>query len=161
MLHLGTRLWLNKTHSAWLLLQTWSWLYMTRWCEYILATVGDCQIFERAPKYAAKCHTFRTRKIQATHALMSCKNSNEWNLSIEKPFHSFEVKSSCLSVNNKMKHCVSSALVLKYTPIKNLLSRVHEPPDPFTRVHVGLGVLSPSLVSLKKVFPTISQLSQL
>ena len=34
-----------------------------------------------------KYHTFRTRHVQATYALMSCKNNNECNLSVEKPFH--------------------------------------------------------------------------
>ena len=62
-------------------------------------------------------------------------------------------------------HCVLSALLLNTPPIKNLLSRVQEPPDPITRVQVGLGVEghvpSPSLVSLNKVFPTISKFSQL
>ena len=131
----------KKTHSAWLLLQTWSRLYMTGWCEYILTTVGDCQFFEGPRKYAMKCHTFRTRNVQATHTLMSCKNSNEWNLTVEKPFHvRSQIHSSSLSVNNKMKHCVSSALLLNILPIKNLLSRVHEPLNPFTRAHVGLGV---------------------
>ena len=63
-----------------------------------------------------------------------------------------------------MKHCVSSALLLNTPPIKNLLSQVQEPPDPITRVQVGLGVEghvpSPSLVSLNKVFPAISQLQR-
>ena len=73
---------------------------MTGWCEYILATVGDCQIFEGAPKYAMKYHTFRTRKVQATHTLMSGKNNNEWNLSAEKRFDiRSQIHSSGLSVN--------------------------------------------------------------
>ena len=64
-----------------------------------------------------------------------------------------------------MKHCVSSTLLLNKPPVKNLLSRVQEPPDPVTRVQVGLDgwghVQSPSLVYLNKVFPAISEFSQL
>ena len=51
---------------------------------------------------------------------------------------------------------------MRIPPVKNLLSRVQEPPDPIIRVQVGLdvegNVPSPSLVSLNKVFPAISQL---
>ena len=134
--------WLNKTHSAWLLSQTWSWLYLTVWPEYVLTTVDDCQIFKGARKYAMKYHTFRTRYVQVTYALMGCKNNNECvNLSLEKPFQvRSQIHSSSLSVNNKIKHCVSSALLLSTQPIKNLLGRVQEPPDPITRGQVGLGV---------------------
>ena len=97
---------------------------------------------------------FRTRYVQATYALMSCKNNNECNLSVEKPFHArSQIHSSSLSVIYKMKQCVIPT-------VKNLLSRVQEPPDPITRVQVGLDVEghvpSPSLVSLNKVFTAIS-----
>ena len=134
--------WLNKTHSAWLLSQTWSWLYLTVWPEYVLTTVDDCQIFKGARKYAMKYHTFRTRYVQVTYALMGCKNNNECvNVSLEKPFQvRSQIHSSSLSVNNKIKHRVSSALLLSTQPIKNLLGRVQEPPDPITRGQVGLGV---------------------
>ena len=136
------------------------------WREYILVTVGDCQIFEGASKYAMKYHTFRPRHVQATYALMSCKNNNEWNLSVEKPFHvRNQIRSSSLSVINEMTQCVSSSLPLNTPPIKHLLSREQEPLDSITRVQVGLGVEghvpSPSLVCLNKVFPAISQFSQL
>ena len=51
---------------------------------------------------------FRTRYVQATYALMSCKNNNECNLSVEKPFHArSQIHSSSLSVIYKMKQCVS------------------------------------------------------
>ena len=93
---------------------------------------------------------------------MSCKNNNECNLSMEQPFHvRSQIHSSSLSVVNKMKPCVSSTLLLNTPPVKNLLSRVQEPPDPIIRVQVGLDVeghvSSPSLVSLNKVFSAISQ----
>ena len=138
------------------------WLCMTGWREYILATVGDCQIFEGARKCAMKYHTFRTRHLQAIYALMGYKNNIECvNLSVEVHVRS-QIHSSSLSVKNKITQCVSSALLLNTPPIKNLLSRVQEPPDPITRVQVGSGVEehvpSPSLVSpVNKVFPTISQ----
>ena len=120
----------------------WSWLYLTVRPEYVLTTVDDCQIFKGAREYAMKYHTFRTRYVQVTYALMGCKNNNECvNLSLEKPFQvRSQIHSSSLSVNNKIKHCVSSALLLNTPPIKNLLGRVQEPPDPITRGQVGLGV---------------------
>ena len=49
---------------------------------------------------------------------------------------------------------------MRIPPVKNLLSRVQEPPDPITRVQVGLDaeghVPSPSLVSPNNVFRAIS-----
>ena len=106
-----------------------------------------------------KHHTFRTRHLQAIYTLMGYKNNIECvNLSVEKPFHvRSQIHSSSLSVKNKITQCVSSALLLNTPPIKNLLSRVQEPPDPITRVQVGSGVEehvpSPSLVSqVNKVF---------
>ena len=109
---------------------------------WIRPLVDNCQFFKGARKYAMKYHTFRTRYVQVTYALMGCKNNNECvNLSLEKPFQvRSQIHSSSLSVNNKIKHCVSSALLLNTPPIKNLLGRVQEPPDPITRGQVGLGV---------------------
>ena len=84
-----------------------------------------------------KHHTFRTRHLQANN--IECVN-----LSVEKPFHvPSQIHSSSLSVKNKITQCVSSALLLNTPPIKNLLSRVQEPPDPITRVQVGSGVEEP------------------
>ena len=79
-------------------------------------------------------------------------------MSVEKPFHvRSQIHPSSLNVNNKITHCVSSAQLLNTSPIKNLLSRVQESPDPITRVQVGVGVEehvpSPSPVSLNRVFP--------
>ena len=41
--------------------------------KHDLTTVGECQIFKGARKYAMKYHTFRTRHVQATYALMVVK----------------------------------------------------------------------------------------
>ena len=160
--------WLNKTHSAWLLSQTWSWLYLTVWPEYILTTVDDCQIFKGARKYAMKYHTFWTMYVQVTYALIGCKNNNESvNLSLEKPFQvRSQIHSSSLSVNNKIKHCVSSALLLNTPPIKNLLSRLtrnsgSNNPSAGRVGSWGVRAIGRSLVAFNKVFPTISQLSHL
>ena len=123
--------------------------------------------FRGARKHAMKYPTFRSRHVLATYALMGWQNNNECvNLSVEKLFHlRSQIHSSSLSVNNKITHFVLSALLSNTLPIKNLLSRVQESPDSITWVQVCLGVeghvLSPSLVSFNKLFPTISQLIQL
>ena len=59
---------------------------------------------------AMKYHTFRTRHVQVTYALMSCKNNEECNLSVKKPFNvRSQIHSSSLSgllfnvTNNKVK----------------------------------------------------------
>ena len=134
--------WLNKTHFAWLLSQTWSWLYpdcMTWIRPYHCRRLSD---FQRRTEI---CHEipYFPNQVRSSHLRFNgCKNNNECvNVSLEKPFQvRSQIHSSSLSVNNKIKHCVSSALLLSTQPIKNLLGRVQEPPDPITRGQVGLGV---------------------
>ena len=69
-------------------------LTINDWMTWIhpCSAVGDCQIFEGARKYAMKYHTFQTRHVQVTYALVGCITMREvW---ASRNLSSFEVKST-------------------------------------------------------------------
>ena len=94
VLCLGTRLWLNKTHSTWLLSQTYDCYRRLcldyKWLDDVntdpCSAVGDCQIFEGARKYAMKYHTFQTLKI-----VEICSNFANKKLYFYRIFELFQI----------------------------------------------------------------------